>query len=327
MRTGSRRASASVLILFWFAASFAGGCSGGPFQPGPCGNSGLLRSVDAWPGWSGDGGAVLYLHRPRHAEDSTYIAWVDTLGTWAPMVRVPEGGREHAYHPDGRSVMYGLGLELYRTDLMTGSTDRLTNGGRGAHWPRWDPQGVRIAYSRVLRHAFDPDSTAGLRILNPLTGADRPLLRTGSRPWKARGPAAWSPSGNEIAFVDADTSFGGRTRFVIVDVESGSWKEIGWVDGVPGGIEWSRDGTGWIYDSTPRACPNDESERRTWMMTNDGRTFMSAVQLGDASVFNGYPFVLSSDGRLSAHVGNVGGVGVIVVTDVRTGRTRSLTSP
>lgn len=151
-------------------------------------------------------------------------------------------------------------------------------------------------------------------------------MRTFDRPWKARGPVAWTSGGAAIAFFDADTIANGLSRLVVVPMGGGAGRQVGWIEGVPGSVFELSNGT-WVYDSTPSQCPNDESERQTLTMYGGGTVEVATIQLGDPSVFNGYPFALSPDQRWSAHVGQYRGVGVVVVTELATGRSVALTEP
>jgi superfamily II helicase len=81
------------------------------------------------------------------------------------------------------------------------------------------------------------------------------------------------------------------------------------------------DGRTWIYDATTTECPDDEFERVTYEVTLGAAPHVRAVQLGDARVQDGYPFVLSPDQTKSLHVGLVNGAAAIVVTDVVSGKT------
>ena len=316
-----------VLVLIGLVVC---GCAshGNPVIPRPCLESAPAPSVDLWPGWDESGSGVYYIHTGRTSSDSTCFAWVGLGGGQRRLGRVAPGAHECAYSPDGQTVVYGVGLELWSQGLGTTADARqLTIGGFGCHWPRWDPAGRTLAYSRVLHYAGLSDSTAGLRIMVVMSAADRALMKNGTTPWHARGPVAWSPDGSELAFVDADTIVDGRTRLVVVAQVGGVGRTVGWVDGVPGGIVWLADGGGWFYDSTPRGCENIESARRTWHMGPNGATEVAEPDLGDARVVNGFPFVVSPNQTISAHVGLDGAYGVIVVTERESGRLRILTRP
>ncbi len=294
--------------------------------PGGCPQGVRVGAIDTWPSWGGTADRIYYVRRSRVAPESTWLAVVDLHGNSTLLAPLPYGVQELDCNPNTGMAVFGIGLELGYLNMENGDTGLLTSGGQGAHWPQWSPQGTSVAYSRVLRYPSAPDSTAGVRILDLLSGADRALMRTSSRAWHSRGPIAWSPQGDSLAFVSADSLVDGRTPLVIVPLGGGAGMLIGWTDGVPGGIAWLKDGSGWLFDSTPRDCPVNESQRRTWAMRLDGVVVPFPWNLGDARVFNGYPFDLSADQSESVHVGLADGVGLICVTSLITGSTRVVTT-
>lgn len=316
-----------VVLLALGVAQGCGNRAQSPAAPAMCANAVLTASRDIWPGWSGSGEWIYYRHGARGPSDSNCVAKVDTAGLVVRYMRVPDGAGEFAYRADEMGAVFAVGLELFEATYANGAVRQLTVGGRGCHWPRIDGLGKFACYSRVLHPASEPDSTAGVRILNLQTGTDRALMRTATKPWAARGPVCWSPSSDRVAFFDADTLANGASRLVIVKLSGALELSIGWSVGVPGGIEWLSDGSGWLFDSTSNECPNDESARRTFVMRPTGEVQPQGVELGDSRVFNGYPFALSPDARWSAHVGLSSGAGVIVMTDVSSGTLRLLTNP
>lgn len=189
---------------------------------------------------------------------------------------------------------------------------------------------MQLAYSRTLGSPFQPDSIYGLRVVDTFGGDERAVMRTDTRPWYAAGPATWSPDGTKLAFFDADSTVGGRFRLVVVEAAGGSGRTIGWIDGIPGRASWLPNEAGFVFDTTPSECPTNGGARRTYRIdAATGLIAAEALELGDASVQFGYPFVLSGDGRYSVHAGaSVGNqVGVIVVTELATGGRVEVTSP
>jgi len=321
------RPARAATCVACFAFMLVGCGSDRTVSPSRCSDALGAPTRDVWPGWASSGAAVYFIHHPRSGLDSNCVSIVDTAGFSVPIMRVPDGTQECAYRGDGTALVFNAGLELYFGLYSTGAIRPLTAGGRGAHWPRWNPASSLICYSRVLRPAADPDSLAGVRILNPETGTDRAVMRSATRVWKARGPVAWSPSGDQLAFFDGDTISNGLSRLVVVDLDGRLGRTVGWAEGVPGGIAWAPAGDYWLFDTTPRDCPNAEAERRTFIMRSTGVVESVPHELGDSRVFAGYPFSMTAAGDRSAHVGLVGGIGLIVMTDAATGVTRALTSP
>ncbi len=321
LRRSARLFSACTIVLL------AGcGSSGDVAPPAECVTKLGASARDIAPGWAADGSAVYFIHRARSGLDSNCVSIVDTSGLRVPIMRVPDGVQECAYRGDGTGLVFRGGSELYFGLYSSRAIRPLTSGGRGAHWPQWNPSSSLICYSRVLRFAADPDSMAGIRVLNPDVGTDRAVMRSATRVWKARGPVAWSPAGDRLAFFDGDTLSSGLSRLVVVDLAGVLERTVGWAEGVPGGISWGPAGDYWLFDTTPRDCPDVESERRTFVMRGTGSVEPVSHELGDSRVFAGYPFSMNSAGDRSAHVGLVGGVGLIVVTDAFTGVRTVLTT-
>jgi hypothetical protein len=293
----------------------------------PCPDRTPAGSLDLWPGWDSTGAGVYYIHTARSTADSTCFAWRGVAGGEARFGKVSADARECEYSRDGRWVVYSYALELWLQELRQGGLVRqLTRGSFSCHWPRWDPSEKFIVYSRGFGYPELPDSASGLHVIEVESGADRAVMRTQTEPWVAVGGPAWSPDGGRFGFVSGDTSVDGRMRFVVVESGGGGGSTVGWIDGVPGRVSWMRDGTGWLFDSTPRGCEHAEAARCAWHLDWSGVIEMSRIQLGDNRVIGGFPFFLSPDEKLSAHVGLVDASGLIVLTNVETGEARPITN-
>jgi Tol biopolymer transport system component len=108
-----------------------------------------------WPSFAPDGDTILF-HRPRREVAASGQVWdlwsVPVSGGEPTLVR-----RDAAlgqYSPDGRSIAYlpspnpadAIGRSLWLMDA-TGGDPRELIEDRGIWWPRWSPDGTRIAYS------------------------------------------------------------------------------------------------------------------------------------------------------------------------------------
>ena len=195
----------------------------------------------------------------------------------------------------------------------------------GCHFPEWSPDGKWITYSRSIRDPWLADSLSGVRVVEIGPGADRALMRTATMPWFARGPVTWSPDGQELAMFVADS---GRTRLVVVPTTGGEGRTIGWVDGFPNRASWIPMKNAFFFDASAPGCAPGDGVGSYRMDAASGRVEPTAFALGDSRVQWGHPFVLSPSGDMSLHAGlGREGVGVIVVTEVATGRTTQMTSP
>jgi hypothetical protein len=242
---------------------------------------------------------------------------------------VPGGGTELAACVGGRWIAIIRGGEVHLVDVFSQSVERVTNGGRGSHWPEWAGDGKRLSYSRIFRFYGQPDSLSGLRVLDVEERSDRAIMRTATRPWYSNGPASWMPGDTTLAFFDADSVVGGRRRLVIVPVGGGEGRTVAWIDGgVPGRVSCGSGGDVLYFDNTPRECLVAETQRRTYVVhMGTGIVRQYEYELGDASAQFGYPFRVSTDGTSSVHVGAFGDVGVVAVSDVASGAVEYVTTP
>src|SRR5215211_8936795 len=98
--------------------------------------------------------------------------------------------------PDGKRVAFTIGdvdlegskvvTQIYTTSLEGGSIKQLTSGDRSSSFPRWSPDGIKIAFitgSQVWRMESDGDDKEQITKIS--TGATAPV---------------WSPDGKWIAF-------------------------------------------------------------------------------------------------------------------------------
>lgn len=303
------------------------GCGAGGRSTGPpvCAGADPVYSADTWPVWYEDDGQVLYKHNARSGLDSTYIAVCDTNGNLLRRVgRIDQQARELSVSEDGSDIIYGLGQELFAMSVSTGLSRQITFGGRGCHWPEW--WGRRIAYTRLNRFPFEPDSLAGLRLLEVDTGRERAVMRTATLPWRPVGPVLWSTGGDSLLFFAGDSS-SGRMALMCVGVAGGEGRRVTYVDVVPGNLEWLSASVRIVFDARPPACATDHTSAVTYVCDlGTGGIHRAPHQLGDARVQFGYPFDVVSGGHhaVSPGLGNAS-VGVIIMRDIATGRAKALT--
>ncbi|MFI9640491.1 amidohydrolase family protein [Micromonospora sp. NPDC051925] len=119
--------------------------------------------------------------------------------------------------PDGRSLVYVSDragtANLWRFDLATGLSTRVTDLPDGQLRPRWSPDGTRIAYQ---------DEKDATWVLDVDTGVVRQVLPALYQP----GRPTWSPDGTVIALA-ASRPYSRRGRFghnhiVTVDLRTGT---------------------------------------------------------------------------------------------------------
>ncbi len=97
--------------------------------------------------------------------------------------------------PDFSADTYDTTLEL--VDIASHNRRALTAGRDGVNFPRWSPDGTKIAF---IAQTDGDDSTAQLYVL-PMSGGDARLITHTSADVQQ---IAWSPDGKTIAYVTAD---------------------------------------------------------------------------------------------------------------------------
>lgn len=143
-----------------------------------------------------------------------------------------------AISPDGRVVAYasdGSGdMRLYVRQIAGGRPVAITQSLAGYHrWPRWSPDGARIAFN----------ANRSIYVVPSLGGTPQPLVRApAGTGWV--GHSAWSPDGRELVYVQNDTMFA-------TEVASGARRMI--TDTAAFSPAWSPDGD-WIAFASGNAA-------------------------------------------------------------------------
>ncbi|MGI8306038.1 amidohydrolase family protein [Saccharopolyspora hattusasensis] len=143
--------------------------------------------------------------------------WVLPIGGTARKV-VDDGyfSSDPDFAPDGRSLVYVSDragtANLWRLDLGTGRSERLTDATDAQLMPRYSPDGTKIAYQ---------DESGGTWVLDIAARTARQVLPTLYQP----GRPSWSPDGGKLALAAmrpysrrTDT---GHNQILVVDLESG----------------------------------------------------------------------------------------------------------
>lgn len=148
------------------------------------------------PALSPDGGRIAYIS----SIGNDYDIWVmATDGT--SKIRLTDGKgneKDPSWSPDGKYIFYSLQGNIFKTDVATGSTLKLTNDTFQNTDPEVSPDGSWMAF--VSTRSGDQDIW--------LTNADgKGALQLTSDSGIQKGPA-WSPDGKRIAYVsDASGEF------------------------------------------------------------------------------------------------------------------------
>jgi len=151
----------------------------------------------------------------------------ETAGRTSLLTFEPGLELDPAISPDGKTIAYAGdadgSMRLYVRQLGGGNAIPVSAAAQGyARWPRWSPDGSRIAFQ-----------AGGVIYAVPaLGGAPRALVTPGSGGWA--GYPAWSPDGRELAYVENDTVY-------LRAVEGGPARRLP-SPPAPHSLSWSPDG-------------------------------------------------------------------------------------
>jgi Tol biopolymer transport system component len=166
--------------------------------------TGLVRLTDdgatkEMVDWSPGGSKIAFAYRPASAGGVSEVGVVNADGTGLRnLTNHSAWDHEPAWSPDGTEIAFTSDRsgtdEIYVMDADTGaSVRRLTHGDYRSREPDWSPDGSRI----VFRATPSTSSYGDICIMDARTG-DLITCVSGPRP---DFHPAWSPSGQEIAYV------------------------------------------------------------------------------------------------------------------------------
>ena len=162
-----------------------------------------------------------------------------TIGRTVQVTRDPGLEVDPALSPDGSLVAYAAGpvarMQIFVRQVGGGRTIALTaDSSRGYRWPRWSPDGARIAYQ----------GDEGIAVVPALGGQSRLIVRleplapeSTTTAFSRLAGFAWSPDGKRIAY-----STGIGPNITIVPVDGGPATQLTGVRDVYS-LSWSPDGT------------------------------------------------------------------------------------
>ncbi len=211
---------------------------GGPARP-------LTASPDEdrWPTWSDRGD--LFFHRVVERGLA-----VKTLDRASGEVRTLVGPRERPLQASldaaGRNLVYcaetGSGRVLRLLDLRTGTTRTLDTGAGEACFPRFSPDGSRIAFAARREQRWE------IAVIGA-DGGGMSDLTTGSAGLRGLdGPLGWMPDGSRIVFHSTTRAFAANLFSVeVASRKLGRLTDDGWFDEAPA---VSPDGRSVLFMST-----------------------------------------------------------------------------
>jgi TolB protein len=199
---------------------------------------------DRWPTWSGDSRRILF---HRAVDESLGVESISRGDTGASMV-IPANERPFQATRDagGSRIAFCAGTATGRRVRVRDAPGRpardVDTGGRESCFPRWSPDGKRLAL--VVRNGERWD----VAVVSP-DGHDLKILTRGHTELRGMdGPVDWSPDAKRIVF-HADTEpF--EARLFVVDATTAAITPItsaGFFDESP---SWTPDGGGVLFMST-----------------------------------------------------------------------------
>jgi len=130
--------------------------------------------------------------------------------------------------------------DIYVLDIKEGEPKPLTEGAI-AHWPRWSPDGRRLALLS-LPPEEGVHSKNGKLVIMTADGAEEQTIAAAGGTERYASILDWSPDGAKIAWESAHRSDGVLAGINVTDVETGESKEL--APGQPGAMPaWSPDGS------------------------------------------------------------------------------------
>ncbi len=199
---------------------------------------------DRWPTWN-EAGDRLFFH--RIVERGTAIKVLERkTGKVRTLVEESERPLQASFDPRAQRLVYCSQTDdrkvLKILDLATGARKVLDTGPGEAAYPRWSPDGQRIAYV----------GKAGARwevcVINP-NGSERSVLTEGVTGLHGMdGPIDWSPDSMKLVFQSDTDPF--EARIYVVDVKTRKVSDVtdgAWFDEAP---SWTPDGKSVVFMST-----------------------------------------------------------------------------
>jgi tricorn protease len=188
-----------------------------------------------WPSEDTQGGRIVYesngelqVFDTRTGKATALAITVPDDGLAKRPSRIAVGGqiRDMELSPKGERALFAARGDIFTAPIEKGPTRNLTRSS-GAHdkWPRWSPDGARIAFMSDL-------SGEDELYLVAQDGSGKPkALTTGGRAF--RYAPAWSPDGARIAFGDKDgkvyvVTVADKTMKEIVDAPRGQIQDYTW---------------------------------------------------------------------------------------------------
>ena len=170
--------------------------------------------------WGADGESIFY-HRDDDGNEQNDIWRIDRSGDAEPVVEMDGQCAVHDVSEDGRYLVFGASrdgqMNVYRHDLETGETTKITDYDRAVWGSVLSPDGERLAYSTNETDDYD---NRDVYVANS-DGTDPRNLELGEVGAEA-GPADWAPDGTRLLVGD-NTNDLGRVGVYDLDSADATW--------------------------------------------------------------------------------------------------------
>ncbi len=327
-----RRSGAAWAYLACLGLMGTAGCGEGRGAPEfvcPPAPGFSVTSLDHSPTFSPDAQTLAF----RRGRGQIGVYLVDTTG--ANFRKIMDGDLfgpdELCWSPDGSRLALHFQGDIWTLLLADATLTRWTsNAAHSPRWPTWSPDGRYILYNFTSRAAADPESLAGLHILDTSTGSQRALLHGSASSTYANTPARWSHDGRTIVF-SYTLSSGATYDLFLVNPDGSAYRRLTHLSGTALNPQWSGDDRTIFFDFTPAPCiPEGSPRRETWAINRDGSALRRwPVNLGNPDVFGGFPFSIDRNGSRVAFVApdSTEMYGVINVMNIDGSGRKQLTKP
>ncbi len=187
-----------------------------------------------WPSSDNDSRIVYELDGELHVfdtkakKDSAVSIFVpdDGLHKRPSRISVAQNIEDYALSPKGERVLFGARGDIFTAPVEHGPTRNLTNSS-GAHdkWPRWSPDGSRIA--------FISDKSGEEEVWVVAQDGSKPAEQISTGGHAMRYAPEWSADGSRIAFGDKDgkvfiLTLADRKLTEIADATRGQIRDYAW---------------------------------------------------------------------------------------------------
>jgi Tol biopolymer transport system component len=319
---------------FWLVVACVitvSGCSHQPTRPLRCLPGALFSSLDVWPAWSPNGTVIAYLRAARTPSDSFAVYAVglaDTISAKILGLEQDPYASDLSYSPGGTQLLLYYKLDIWTIDLQQVGLRRWTSSPGRARWPTWSHDGRYILFCITSRAVSDPDTAAGLHLIDMTDGSIRAFVHGAGLATLTSGPAQFSPDGTQIVFPFTVTA--GRTfDLFMVNSDGSGYRRLTYVDGAALNPQWSSDGSRIFFDYTPAGCnPASAGNRTTWVLdTSGGNPRQWSVILGDPRVQFGFPCRFANLKVAFTGLDLTGTQGVVWIENIDGSGKRQLTFP